>query len=290
MSRRHSRGFVFGRPLGLFNQPARPVSERPCSEPMVQTLGPLGSSIIAEYPVLPRTCLPPRPAASPVPPWTPSNLAGLTRWFTGSAITGLSNGDPVPLWPDSAVMPSDAIQITTSKQPTYVASAVNSQPGVYFDGVDDLLHYSLTNVGLAHTVFLVFERLSTSSRVYVGGQGAFSFYTILLDATDWSYYAGTTGSPGTATVAHGGIPTSTWTILALRRNGTSIEFYKNEVLLGSPVLPNNVSLDVSGIGARTDGSFYADTTIAELIICNTAINNSDMALTWDYLNTLYAVY
>lgn len=292
MKRRTNGRLGFGREIGLLGQTKPNATQPPVCNPWTNQTGPLAGRLPGDYPVDPRTCVPSLPPSrSGGVIWTPRSLTSLTRWFTASAITGLSNGDPVLLWPDSSAYGVDATQFTTSKKPTYVASAVNAQPGVYFDGVDDLMLYTLTNIGTAHTMFFVFERFSTTGRTYVGGQGSTSYFMVYLDATDWGYYAGNAGAPGNAFVPHGGIPTSTWTILALRRSGTSVEVYRNGTQLGTTqTIANNVDMEVSAIGARSDGNFHADTTIADLILCDQALGDSEMAQTWTYLNNLYGVY
>lgn len=58
--------------------------------------------------------------------------------FDASAITGLSNNDPVASWPDAFGHGWAATQATSSKRPTYKTNQLNGLPGVLF-GSDDKL-------------------------------------------------------------------------------------------------------------------------------------------------------
>lgn len=53
--------------------------------------------------------------------------------------TGVTDGDPVSRWTSKDAGAYEFAQATASKRPLYKASAINSQPGILFDGVDDLL-------------------------------------------------------------------------------------------------------------------------------------------------------
>ena len=85
--------------------------------------------------------------------WTPQDESrGLTapaleavaaipwvRWFKADALTGLSDGDPVDYWANSAAILTPATQATSGSQPLYKTNIVNGLPVVRFDGVDDYL-------------------------------------------------------------------------------------------------------------------------------------------------------
>ncbi|NQU22982.1 MAG: LamG domain-containing protein, partial [Candidatus Nealsonbacteria bacterium] len=80
---------------------------------------------------------------TPVPgDGTPAPLptAGLSLHLDASTITGLANGDPVALWPDSSGNGRNAIQDVLSSQPEYRngANGINGVPSVYFAGISVL--------------------------------------------------------------------------------------------------------------------------------------------------------
>ena len=70
----------------------------------------------------------------PVTKIDPANLPSLEHRWDAREITGLSNGDPVSTWEDSAGT-SDVTQ-SGGARPTYQTNVQNGLPGVYFDGSD----------------------------------------------------------------------------------------------------------------------------------------------------------
>jgi len=64
----------------------------------------------------------------------------LVTWLKADAIGGLSDGDSVTTWSDSASS-NDAAQSTTSKKPIYKTGIYNSLPTVRFDGTDDYMDW-----------------------------------------------------------------------------------------------------------------------------------------------------
>ena len=70
-------------------------------------------------------------AASPV-------TNGLVKHVDASAITSLSNGDPISVATDLSGT-QDMIQDTADNQPIYVTGAMNGLPVIRFDGTDDFL-------------------------------------------------------------------------------------------------------------------------------------------------------
>jgi hypothetical protein len=63
--------------------------------------------------------------------------AGPYFWFDASAITGLSNGDPVPSWPDLSGNGFDLTQGNPTYQPTYLAAEQNGLPVIQFNAGGD---------------------------------------------------------------------------------------------------------------------------------------------------------
>ena len=75
-------------------------------------------------------------SGDPVPPPTefvPDSIDGLVMHFDAAAISGLSDGDKVALWPGSSGKP-DAVQGQVDVQPTYQSGIIGSLPVVRFTG------------------------------------------------------------------------------------------------------------------------------------------------------------
>ena len=232
-------------------------------------------------------CLPPAPG-SRGGGWTPLRLTSLIRWYSASAITGLASGDPLALWPDSASSPANAVQATTSRKPTYLDNQVNGHAAVSFDGVDDTMAFTATNLGTANTGFMVvrFTSLHTPGSLidYVVGTNS-SGYQLAIDAGTLFYNAGSTVSESQA------LAINTWYILAVRRTGTAVEFFLDGAQAGSTQISGtNFDLITSVLGSRDNGTSVLDGKLAESLQFNTALSDDEMFLVWNYLNGRYQVY
>lgn len=77
--------------------------------------------------------------------WTPTRLgSAVVTWFDAGTLSTLTlSGSAVTSWASRAGSIT-ASQGTSSKRPTYSATARNSLPGVSFDGSDDVLQFSST--------------------------------------------------------------------------------------------------------------------------------------------------
>lgn len=69
-------------------------------------------------------------------PVQPSDIPGLALWLDAAQIVGLSDGDPVALWPDASPNGFDGAQAVAVNQPVYKTAIQNGLPVVRFDGAD----------------------------------------------------------------------------------------------------------------------------------------------------------
>ena len=83
-----------------------------------------------------------------------------------SQLTGFSDGDPVTTIPD-LVGSADL-----SGTGTYRSSAINGNPAIELDGVDDVFIASTPPISTAKTLYLVFEWQSSSDQVLVSFEAA----------------------------------------------------------------------------------------------------------------------
>ena len=75
----------------------------------------------------------------------PLDISGCYFWFRADQISGPSDGDNITQHhtiPNEGNTGSFAHSSTTSEQPTYTASAINSKPAMTFDGTNDYLRMS----------------------------------------------------------------------------------------------------------------------------------------------------
>src|SRR5215216_308809 len=76
----------------------------------------------------------------------PQTIAGLHGWYDASKITGLSGGVRVPQWDDSSGSGNHAVQGSGASQPTYETAVINGLPVVRFDGSNDSLPITNTDM------------------------------------------------------------------------------------------------------------------------------------------------
>lgn len=72
------------------------------------------------------------------PPFDPNDIAGLVSWWEANRLS-LSDNDPVSSWTDASPNGHDADQADSGKQPVFKDAILNGEPGILFDGTDDLL-------------------------------------------------------------------------------------------------------------------------------------------------------
>jgi hypothetical protein len=73
----------------------------------------------------------------------PASIEGLTGWFSAGTLSGLSDGDPVDVWPDLSGLGNDAIQTVANARPTFANNAINGLPALHFNGSNQ--QFSLPN-------------------------------------------------------------------------------------------------------------------------------------------------
>ena len=83
----------------------------------------------------------------------PDTISGLTLWYKADSITGLSNGDEITTWTDSAGNADASSSISTSTKPSYVASGQNGEPAVRFDANGEW--FSMSTQTINHLDFFV---------------------------------------------------------------------------------------------------------------------------------------
>jgi hypothetical protein len=116
------------------------------------------------------------------PPTTPDTIAGLQLWIDSTAITGLSDTNPVSSWLDLSGNGNHAAQSTPDFQPVYRTGILGGLPVVRFDGSNDRLITPQFQHGASFTIFAVARQTSgTAARSIVdsdySGRRQFQFRT-----------------------------------------------------------------------------------------------------------------
>lgn len=209
-------------------------------------------------------------AASDIP--TP---VGMALWLKADALSGLSDGDPVALWPDSGLFGNDASQGNPANRPTYHAVAQNGKPAVRFASAGNqwLDFVNIPNITAVFWVAklnspfpgaLTFWMASPLSDFYPGA-GQLMWDALL---TNPNIINGTTQRDG---VSVDGTITN--------RSSTDFEIWSLQT--AGPVAANGVAFDAAG------SSFVGE--LCELIVFDTPVDATKTREVEYYLSRKYNV-
>lgn len=119
--------------------------------------------------------------------FSPLDLTWHTAFYADD-ITGLVDGDPIAQWDDASGNARHAKQATTAYRPVYrsAVAALNGQPAVEADGVDDFLRVTFATEPQPYTAVAVIRSMNTAQLVsdYVYDLGAGSSAQVVLTAVD----------------------------------------------------------------------------------------------------------
>lgn len=219
-------------------------------------------------------------------PFAPTDIAGLQLWFAADSIGGLADGDPVSTWPDDSGNARDATQAGAAR-PTYKTAILNSLPIVRFASASSQRMTFTGPTGFtAISIFIVFKRAATGAdhtllslgktliRVDQSANGEFEWWpdtdSTVIDTLDCQ--------------------NTNWHIGAVLQSSTNYEARLD--------LSAQTGTTVAVDGAdRTDaiGSFEGGTTwpmdgdIAEIIVYDSDLSDTDRDLVEGYLNTKWGL-
>ncbi|MBL8879341.1 MAG: hypothetical protein JNG88_09505 [Phycisphaerales bacterium] len=220
---------------------------------------------------------------------------GLTAAFRADALTGLSNGDAVAAWPDSSGAAHDVSQPNTSQQPTYVASALNSQPAVRFNGAqwlfrDNVLGSTLMTTSAA-TAYLVQKQLASDPQntTFAWGSGN---NRLLMHATWQNILAFQHGDPSGGSWQQPPGWDDQYHIVEFVRDGTTIA----DCLVDGAGLGRSPSADTPEINEThrlwVGNDIFGNTLtgdVAEILVYNRALTAAERASVVGYLSNKYAI-
>lgn len=234
---------------------------------------------------------------------TPDTIAGsaLKFWVKADSLS-LNDGDLVATWADQSGNGADLSEATN--KPTYKTAIINSKPVVRFDGSNDVLkttgtHY--TTDMFTTTAFCVWwvGRVITSTSDSSGadnnapfwtddGNSNFGMSTRVSGAGyfTWGYAGGiktTTDTLANNTPAIMHMRFDTGNLVATKNGGADIT-----TSLGGNSLALTANLNLAI--AKGAPAAWAHIDMAELIICNSALDSGKRAAMLSYLNTKWAVF
>lgn len=240
--------------------------------------------------------------AASAPAFSPTDIAGLKYWVKADAGTNQSaggaaataDGDPVGEWQDQSSNAQHLAQSTAANKPVLKtgANGINSKPVVRFDGTDDYLEkaaFAFTSDSF--TAFIVCRRNGAHGGGYshifnlgftnytAAGSNFWQMYTTAADkhSMNFSSAGATVNDPtnmGTSAImfTHKKLAAGA---SALYRNGTSVG-------------TGNANMTITDNGYASIGSWNSNDfngDVAEIIIYDTSLSDSDREDVEDYLRT-----
>lgn len=214
--------------------------------------------------------------------FSPVNVGDLSVWYKADAGVTL-NGSTVSGWADQSGNGRHLIQSTATKQPLFIASAINSKPSLLFDGVDDLLSLAsgATLSIFSDMSFFVVMKKNTASNtgVLAGGSGAYMYLQY-----NTTFYIGNTAKSAPMTL-------TTW----YTRSGSAVndgtkEYFSNATSLGVIVSGESAFYDAFNHVGGIPGFTSLNGEIAEVLVFKRVLNAIDRLKIDMYLQTKYAHY
>jgi hypothetical protein len=208
-------------------------------------------------------------------------------WLDAGAITGLSDGDAVGVWPDSSDNGNNATQAGVNR-PTYKTGIINGEPVLRFDGNDYFIDiFTITSQNM--TIFAVFSHdhngaAQPSGPLWqaadVSTSGFFPRWT--NDQHYLNYGA------GWININPSDFAQNTWySSIAIYQTGRT-ELWKDGVL-NDFINSNSVSIGGFRIGYRSNDNVYYKGDIAEIIFYDRAIDNIERQTVEVYLEDKYGL-
>lgn len=202
---------------------------------------------------------------------------------TGVTLDATGN---VSTWADQSGLGNSAGQATAAAQPLLVSNAVNGQPVVRFDGINDFLNLAAATMGGATQgeVLLVLKTaaipLGQHSGLWTLGAGGDSYYP-LTDGTIYESFGSTTNQLGSTTVQ----ALDQYHLYNVRAQSGA---WRN-VINGTPYVvkgANTVGFNTGNPLLGRGGAFFKG-DIAEIIIYDHVLTASEREAVGRYLNLRY---
>lgn len=231
--------------------------------------------------------------------FSPSNLPNLILWLDASDISTITQSSgSVSQWNDKSGNGYNATQATSANQPVTNSRTINGINVLDFDGTNDMFAVpSISGLDSANfTVFCIYtvddyttqlQSLITAYRTTVGN----STYGLTLNGTaanQISFSARfSAGSWATISHIHNGSPQ----IAVGRRNSTTQQVWNGNGITASNTSAQSLgaSLNGTGIGSRQAGQRHFNGVIAEIIMYNVALSDTEVNMVAAYLSSKWAV-
>ncbi len=232
------------------------------------------------------------------PPYafSPLHIPGCVLWLAADRITGLNDGDPVGTWSDLSGNSRDATQGTGAAKPLYKVNVISGKPVVRFDGVDDVLTFTTTNI-TDYSLFVVVKMLAMAA--FAGyfswnsaAQDGFSVVNDVGVASPFrpniiDYVNGEKTSRNKINNAGYAVPN---TAFQLETYTSTPAIFLNGVSQGITVGSAGYTLTGGQVGGSGDGpGDRAQVDMAEVIVYNRSVGLAEQKRVERYLGNKYGV-
>ena len=234
--------------------------------------------------------------------------AGLQLWLKGDAGVDQVNG-VVSKWHDQSINGNDVVQTNTSRQPQFVSNSLNGKPIISFDGVNDKLGFTGSTLISQFSLFLVINNHhgtngNEGNVITFGPNGDFG-HQFFIGMAIPDFGSDTLGMFTGNGWVRGGTPGlvafDQWRNLSVVNTGTiwstTLQWDGNNVPLAPGGTASAISIrlgDATGSGGGIggadgvpNGSIYAKCEVAELIVYNRTVTDSERTAVENYLADKY---
>jgi len=221
------------------------------------------------------------PATAPIAHW---------KFNDGPQFGEPSDGDPICTWESKEGNRYQANQVTASLCPTYIRGAVNGQPAIDFDGVDDFLEFIDAigiSTGAGHCMIVSSQDANKLATIYSQSDEAVATRFFDLGAAASGFLSYNQNDAGTVDTLNGNTPLGTsYKLLEISSNGTLVAMKVNQavqtITAASGANNGDWAGDVTGpdnsiLGAlkTTAVSKYFAGRIAEFIYWDAALSSNN---------------
>jgi hypothetical protein len=217
---------------------------------------------------------------------------GSSRWKfnDGPQFGESSDGDPICTWESREGNRYQANQVTASLCPTYIRGAVNGQPAIDFDGVDDFLEFIDAigiSTGAGHCMIVSSQDANKLATIYSQSDEAVATRFFDLGAAASGFLSYNQNDAGTVDTLNGNTPLGTaYKLLEISSNGTLVAMKVNQAVqtitvasggnngdwVGDVTGPDN---SILGALKTTAVSKYFAGRIAEIIYWDAALSSDN---------------
>ena len=254
-------------------------------------------------------------AASSTAATLPGGIPDPEFWLTADAVTGLTSGDPVSLWPDSGTGGHDALQADPLKQPLWVDGVLGGKPVVRFDGAltlaeNDVLNTPTLQIGSDTTVFMLVKNapqnldpasslhraiLAADNNPYRGDGNGYGLGYRRGNTAGFHVSQGQ-GTAGTSEqwIAQLSAPTDQFEIVTYLKESTAARLYRDQTvtLAASGTQIDPVGGYHTGYNIGADPSFFQRSyrgDVAELLVFNETLSTSERMTVGNHLKLEYGL-